>query len=49
LKVDKGIKSIRLFLKQVNPSKFTIIIDKAYIIIMTTNKSRCMTPYIREN
>jgi hypothetical protein len=44
LKIKKNLIYFRAFLKQINPSKLAIIIDKAYIVIMTPYKSRSRTP-----
>jgi hypothetical protein len=48
LKVDKRRKNIGLLFEKIYPSKLAIIIDKAYIIIMTSNRGGSRTPYIRK-
>jgi hypothetical protein len=49
LKVKKSLINIRTLLKQIDPSEFTKIIDKAYIVLMFPNRKRCWSPYIRED
>ena len=49
LKLNKNIEHIRFSFDKIKPSKPTISINKANIIIMTTNKSLGMTPNIRKH
>jgi hypothetical protein len=49
LKIIKFLKDFRFVVKQVNPYKFTEIIDEANIIIVFADKSGRRPPYIREN
>jgi hypothetical protein len=37
-----------MIFKQIDPNKLAIVINKAYIIGMFSNRSRCRTPYIRK-
>jgi hypothetical protein len=49
LKVNEVLKNFRFVSKKVNPSKFAKIINKAHIVIVSSNRSWSRTPYIREN
>jgi hypothetical protein len=49
LKIKKDLINIRTLLEQINPSKFTEIIYKAYIISVLANRGWCRTPYIRKH
>jgi hypothetical protein len=46
LKFLEPLEELRLVFKEINPSKFTKIIDKANKIFKTTNRFRCRTPNI---
>jgi hypothetical protein len=48
LKIKKHLINIRMLLKQVDPSKFTEVINEAYIICMLANRERSRTPYIKK-
>jgi hypothetical protein len=45
----KALKKFRFVSKEINPSKFTEIINEANIIIVSSNRSWSRTPYIREH
>jgi hypothetical protein len=47
LEIMKKLKHLRLEFQQINPIKFTIIINKGNIISIASSRSRCWTPYIR--
>jgi hypothetical protein len=49
LKLKKNIKHIRFLFKKIKPREPTISINKANIIVMTTDRGLGMAPYIREN
>jgi hypothetical protein len=49
LKVNEVLKNFRFVSKKVNPSKFAKIINKAHIVIVSSNRGWSRTPYIREN
>jgi hypothetical protein len=46
LEVMKALKYFRFMTQHVNPRKFAVIIDKANIIIMMSNRSGGRAPYI---
>jgi hypothetical protein len=45
----EALKNFRFVSKKVNPSKFAKIINKAHIVIVSSNRGWSRTPYIREN
>ena len=49
LKFNKLLKDFGFEFERINPSKFTIIIDKTDIIFIASYRVGCMTPNIREN
>jgi hypothetical protein len=49
LKLTKVLKNFRFVTQEINPSKFTVIIDKTHIILVSSNRSWCRTPYIQKN
>jgi hypothetical protein len=46
--IEKSLINIRTCFKQIDPSEFAKIINKAYIICMFSHRERGRTPYIRE-
>ena len=49
LKIEKRSIHIRFTFEKIYPCKLTIVINKAYIIIITSNRGGSRTPYISEN
>ena len=49
LEISEALKNFRFFPQQVNPNKFSMIINKRHIIVVVTNRSGGRTPYITEN
>jgi hypothetical protein len=49
LKIKKDLINFRVLFKKVYPGKLAIVINKAYIICMFSNRSRCRIPYIRKH
>jgi hypothetical protein len=42
-------ENLSFMFQQINPSKFGVIINGAYIVAITTNRTRSRTPHIGEN
>jgi hypothetical protein len=49
LEFQKVFKHLGLRMKQINLSKFIIIIDEANIVFLTTKRINSSTPHIRKN
>jgi hypothetical protein len=49
LEIMKTLKNFRFVSKKINPCKLTEIINKAHIVIVSSNISWSGTPYIRED
>jgi len=49
LEPQKYTRGVCTIMHQIDPRKFTEIIDEADIIFETPNGLRCRAPYIREN
>lgn len=48
LEVTKASKSFRFMTQQINPCKFTEVINETHIKIISTNQSWCRFPHIRK-
>jgi hypothetical protein len=49
LEIMKTLKNFRFVSTKINPCKLTKIINKAHIVIVSSNRSWSRTPYIRED
>src|SRR4051812_22189022 len=49
LQLQENIKHIKFALKKLEPGETTVSINKTDIVIMTTNRSLGMAPYIRKH
>jgi hypothetical protein len=49
LKFFKEFKHLRSIMKEINPSKFTKIINETHIVFLMTKGVNCRTPNIRIN
>jgi hypothetical protein len=49
VKFKKILENLRFMAKQINPGKYTVIINKAHIIFLATKRIKSRTLYIRKH
>jgi hypothetical protein len=49
LEIMKTLENFGFVAQKINPSKFTVIVDEANIVAVSSNRSWSRSPYIRMN